>query len=74
MSREEALSSQDLSSTDLRSLTPAEWDALKREVQRRAHAGRADVLRAAAGAIRAWWRARTGMTSASLRLAIQSRV
>ena len=34
------LSERDLSTVDTRSLTPAEWDAFKREVVRRAHAGR----------------------------------
>lgn len=43
----------DLSKVDLKSLTSAEWDALKREVHRRAHAERRRLMRSlCAGAVR----------------------
>jgi hypothetical protein len=38
------LSERDLSTIDTGTLTPAEWDALKREVVRRAHAGRSRLV------------------------------
>ena len=38
------LSERDLSAIDTSTLTPADWDAFKREVVRRAHAGRSKLI------------------------------
>ena len=38
------LGERDLSAIDTGTLTPAEWDAFKREVVRRAHAGRSRLV------------------------------
>lgn len=46
----------DLSTIDVRSLSPEEWDAVKREVVRRAHAERASMLRHVIARLHAWWR------------------
>jgi hypothetical protein len=48
-------SETDLSRIDLKTLTPEQWVALKREVNRRAHAERAEVLRELVALVRSWW-------------------
>jgi len=46
----------ELHEIDPRTLTPAQWDAVKRAAIKRAHAARAEAIRNAFGAIRAWLR------------------
>jgi hypothetical protein len=46
MSKPANLSERDLSQIDLRTLSAEEWDGVKREVNRRAHAERKRVMRA----------------------------
>lgn len=47
----------DLSTIDLRSLSPEQWTALKKEIDRRAHRGRDRAIGIAVGGILAWvWR------------------
>jgi len=45
----------DLSTIDLRTMTPDEWDAVKREAARRAHAERAKLMRGVVKELRSWW-------------------
>ena len=54
----------DLSTIDVCALTPAEWEALKREVVRRAHAERGRAMRAFAKWLFRWIRMRLGAHSA----------
>lgn len=49
------LEESDLSTIDIRSLSPEEWHAVKREVVRRAHAERATMVREAIARLRSWW-------------------
>jgi hypothetical protein len=51
----EHLAKIDLSTFDLRTLTPEEWDAVKREATRRAHAERAKLMRGLLKELRSWW-------------------
>jgi len=46
----------ELHEIDPRTLTPAQWDAVKRIATERAHAERAETFRHAFRAIRAWFR------------------
>jgi hypothetical protein len=50
MLNETSLRERDLSATDLRTISPEQWHALKREVIRRAHAGRSEAI----GALLRW--------------------
>ncbi len=50
------LRESDLSTIDVRSLSPEEWHAVKCEVVRRAHAERATMVREAIARLHAWWR------------------
>jgi hypothetical protein len=54
----EKLSECDLSAIDIRTITPEEWEAVKREVLRRAHAERAKVMRDLIKRLRSWWQGR----------------
>src|SRR5262245_56844358 len=49
------MSEQDLSATDLRTLSPEEWTEVKREAVRRAHAERSRLARALMHRLRCWW-------------------
>lgn len=49
------LKESDLSTIDIRTLSPEEWHAVKREVVRRAHAERATMVREAAARLQSWW-------------------
>ena len=55
MPDDHGLCENDLSKIDIRALTPAEWEALKREVVRRAHAERARSIRAFVRWLRFRW-------------------
>ena len=49
------LGATDLSAIDVRTLTPEEWQALKQEVNRRAHAERVQVMRGLVTWLRSRW-------------------
>lgn len=49
------LSETDLSAIDVRTLTPQGWQAVKREVNRRAHAERVQVMRGLVTWLRSRW-------------------
>ena len=49
------LKETDLSAIDVRTLTGAEWEAVKREVERRARAERAHVVGAVFKWLGSWW-------------------
>jgi hypothetical protein len=55
MLNETHLRKLDLSTIDVRTLTPEEWDAVKREAARRAHAERAKLMRGLVKELRSWW-------------------
>jgi hypothetical protein len=48
----------DLSTIDLRSLTPEEAEAVRREAYRRARAERDTAMRELVGCLRSWWQSR----------------
>lgn len=49
------LSQKDLSTIDLRTVTPEDWEAIKHEVNRRAHAERARVIKAVVAWLCSLW-------------------
>lgn len=61
------LKESDLSTIDIRSLSPEEWHAVKREVVRRAHAERATMVRVAIARLRSWWGNRKRQRTAAAR-------
>jgi hypothetical protein len=69
----ENLSECDLSTIDVRGITPKEWEAVKGEVVRRAHAERAKVLRQLAKRLRCWWGIRKERRGRPAQIYISSR-
>jgi hypothetical protein len=55
----------DLLAVDTRTISLAQWEAIKREAVRRAHAERAKFVRDLARRLRFWWQARSGATPSS---------
>jgi hypothetical protein len=54
----EKLRERDLSTIDLRTITLDDWEDLKREVARRAHAERTAATRELVRRLSCWWQAR----------------
>jgi hypothetical protein len=54
----EKLGERDLSTIDLRTISPEEWQDVKREVVRRARAERARVMRELLRRLACWWQRR----------------
>jgi hypothetical protein len=53
------LGERDLSTIDIRTIGPEEWQAVKREVARRAHAERAQTMRILIGWLPIFWQRST---------------
>jgi hypothetical protein len=49
---------RDLSSIDLRTVTPEQWEAIRSEIARGARAERAEALRALRWRLWRWWQSR----------------
>ena len=54
----QTLSECNLSTIDMRTITPEEWEAVKREALRRAHAERAKAMRYLIKRLWSWWQGR----------------
>jgi hypothetical protein len=55
----------DVLAVDIHTISPAQWETIKREIARRAHAERAKVMRDLARRLRFWWQRRSGATLSS---------